>query len=101
LETHLHPEFVLDALNMALGQRRPTKVIHCSDHGTQYTSIAFVRRQQAGVLPSMGSVSDCLIRPCARDSRHPGMRTARYQQFQAQVKARIALFDFIGDWCNS
>jgi transposase InsO family protein len=56
METHLHTELVLAALNLALGQRRPADVIHHSDQGTQYTSIAFgTRCQQAGMRPSMGS----------------------------------------------
>ena len=41
METHLRTELVLAALNMALGQRRPMAVVHHSDQGTQYTSIAF------------------------------------------------------------
>src|SRR5262249_22901315 len=42
MATHLRTELVLDALNMALGQRKPDgSVIHHSDHGCQYTSIAF------------------------------------------------------------
>ena len=45
---------------MALGQRRPQGVVHHSDQGTQYTSIAFGQRcREAGVRPSMGSVGDC------------------------------------------
>ena len=46
---------------MAVGQRRPTTdVIHHSDQGCQYTSIAFgARCREAGVRPSMGSVGDC------------------------------------------
>jgi putative transposase len=44
METHLHTELVLEALNMALEQRRPAGVIHHSDQGTQYTSIAFGMR---------------------------------------------------------
>jgi len=60
MATHLRTELVLAALNMALGQRRPTDVIHHSDQGTQYTSIGFgTRCQQAGVRPSMGWVGDC------------------------------------------
>jgi putative transposase len=51
---HLRTELVLEALNMALTQRRPSWVIHHSDQGTQYTSIAFgMRCRQAGVRPSM------------------------------------------------
>jgi putative transposase len=38
---HLRTILGLDALNMALAQRRPTDVVHHSDHGCQYTSIAF------------------------------------------------------------
>jgi putative transposase len=35
MATHLRTELVLDALNMALDQRRPMKVIHHSDQGCQ------------------------------------------------------------------
>jgi putative transposase len=35
MATHLRTELVLDALNMAIGQRRPTAVIHHSDQGCQ------------------------------------------------------------------
>jgi putative transposase len=60
MATHLKTQLVLDALEMALWQRRPIQVVHHSDQGTQYTSIAFGRRcQEAGVRPSMGSVGDC------------------------------------------
>ena len=60
MATHLRAELVLDALDMALYKRRPRAVIHHSDQGTQYTSVAFGQRcRQAGVRPSMGSVGDC------------------------------------------
>ena len=35
MTTHLRTELVLNALNMALRQRRPSSVIHHSDHGSQ------------------------------------------------------------------
>jgi putative transposase len=44
MATTLHTQVVLDALDMALGQRRPSGVIHHSDQSSHYTSIAFVRR---------------------------------------------------------
>ncbi len=38
----MRTELVTDALAMAIGQRRPdAEVIHHSDKGGQYTSIAF------------------------------------------------------------
>ena len=44
METHLRTELVLEALQMAIAQRRPESVIHHSDQGCQYTSIAFGER---------------------------------------------------------
>ena len=59
METHLRTELVLAALDMAVAQRRPTDVIHHSDQGCQYTSVAFgCRCRAAGIRPSMGSVGD-------------------------------------------
>ena len=59
MATCLHTQLVLDALNMALATRRPKDVVHHSDQGSQYTSIAFGKRcREAGVRPSMGSVGD-------------------------------------------
>jgi transposase InsO family protein len=59
MATHLRTELVLDALNMALWQCRPRRVIHHSDQGCPYTSLAFgLRCQEAGVRPSTGSVGD-------------------------------------------
>lgn len=57
---HLRAELVTDALNMALGQREPTPgLIHHSDRGSQYSSVAFGQRlTEASVVPSMGSVAD-------------------------------------------
>ena len=59
MANHLRTELVLDAMAMAVGQRRPKDVIHHSDQGSQYTSVAFGKRcGEAGVRPSMGSVGD-------------------------------------------
>ena len=60
MANHLRTELVLEALDMAVWRRRPADVIHHSDQGCQYTSIAFgARCREAGVRPSMGSVGDC------------------------------------------
>ena len=59
MANHLRTELVVDALNMAVGQRQPAAVIHHSDQGCQYTSVAFgLRCREVGVKPSMGSVGD-------------------------------------------
>jgi putative transposase len=102
METHLRTELVLEALNMALGQRRPSEVIHHSDQGTQYTSIAFgMRCRQAGVRPSMGSVGDCFDNAMA-ESFFATLECELLdrRRFKTQVEARMAIFDFIEGWYN-
>lgn len=59
MATHLRTALVLAALDMAIAPRRPKDVVHHSDQGCQYTSIAFSERCRAtGVRPSMRSVGD-------------------------------------------
>jgi len=59
MANHMLTTLILDALDMAVGQRRPKNVIHHSDQGGQYTSLAFGGRcREAGVRPSMGSIGD-------------------------------------------
>jgi len=60
MANNLKTELVLDAVNMAIYNRRPAPgLIHHSDRGSQYTSVEFGSRlKEAGVLPSMGSVAD-------------------------------------------
>jgi transposase InsO family protein len=56
-----HADFVLDALEQALHDRRPTKggLIHHSDRGGQYLAIRYTERLLgAGIEPSVGSVGD-------------------------------------------
>src|SRR4051794_36873520 len=49
MANHLRAELVVDALNMALGQRRPREVIHHSDQGSQYNRGAGDRRRRSGL----------------------------------------------------
>ena len=55
--SHPRTELVQDALEMAVSNRMPTgQVIHHSDRGVQYTSLAFGKRcREAGIVQSMGS----------------------------------------------
>ena len=56
----LKAELVVDALGMALTRRRPQPgLVHHSDRGSQYTSLAFGKTMQdAEILPSMGRRGD-------------------------------------------
>jgi putative transposase len=102
METHLRTELVLEALNMALAQRRPAGVIHHSDQGTQYTSIAFgMRCRESGVRPSMGSVGDCFDNAmCESFFATLECELLDRRHFRTQVEARMAVFEFIEGWYN-
>lgn len=102
MATTLHTQVVLDALNMALWQRRPSDVIHHSDQGSQYTSIEFGKRcREAGVRPSMGSVGDAYDNAMA-ESFFATLECELLdrRRFQTKAEARIAVFEFIESFYN-
>lgn len=99
---HLRTELVLEALNMAIGQRRPEKVIHHSDRGTQYTAVAFGRRcRESGVRPSMGSVGDCYDNAlCESFFATLACELLDRRRFTNCEEAQTAIFEFIEGWYN-
>lgn len=102
MATHLRTELVLDALDMALDQRQPESVIHHSDQGSQYTSIAFGKRcEQAGVRPSMGSVGDAYDNAlCESFFATLECELIDRERFPGPVEARMAIFDYIEGFYN-
>lgn len=98
----LKAQLVLDALNMAIGQRRPKNVIHHSDQGSQYTSVAFgLRCKEAKVRPSMGSVGDCYDNAmCESFFATLECELLARRKFKTKVEARMAVFEFIEGWYN-
>ena len=102
MATHLRSELVIRALNMALDQRRPTGVIHHSDQGSQYTSVAFGERcREAGVCPSMGSVGDCYDNAmCESFFATLECELIDRRSWPTQADARRAVFEYIEGWYN-
>jgi putative transposase len=102
MATHLRAELVLDALEMAVGQRRPKDVIHHSDQGSQYTSLAFGKRcKEAGVRPSMGSVGDAYDNAmCESFFATLECELLERRRFTSQAEARVACFSFIEGFYN-
>ena len=97
MANHLRTGLVLDAMEAAVGQRRPKDVIHHGDQGSQYTSVAFGKRcGEAGVRPSMGSVGDAYDNAMAEsffstlEAELPSRR-----RFASQADARMACFSYI------
>jgi putative transposase len=87
---------------MAIWQRRPQGVIHHSDQGSQYTSLAFGRRcREAGVRPSMGSVGNCFDNAlCESFFATLECELLDLETFHSPVEARQAVFAFIEGWYN-
>lgn len=98
----LHTQLVLDALDMALLTRKPDAVIHHSDQGCQYTSLAFGHRcGEFGVRPSMGTVGDAYDNAMAESffaSLEHELLARR--SFKTKAEAKAALFTYIEAWYN-
>ena len=95
-------DLVIQALNMALMTRKPESVIHHSDQGSQYTSIAFGNRcKEMGVRPSMGTVGDAYDNAMA-ESFFASLECeliAR-RSWKTKTEARLAVFTWIESWYN-
>jgi putative transposase len=100
---HLRTELVLDALNMALWNRRPpVGLVHHSDRGCQYTSLTFGQRcEDAGIRPSMGSRGDAYDNALA-EAFFATLETEvlMRQSFPTRGDARRVLFDYIEGFYN-
>lgn len=95
-------DLVLAALNMAIEQRKPGDVIHHSDQGSQYTSLAFGNRcRELGVRPSMGSVGDAYDNAMA-ESFFASLECELIERraFKTRTEARMAVFTWIEAWYN-
>lgn len=98
----MNADLVLGALNMALQQRRPKHVIHHSDPGSQYTSLAFGNRcRQMDVQPSMGTVGDAFDNAMA-ESFFASLECELIDRktFKTRTEARLAVFTWIEGWYN-
>jgi len=102
MATHLRTELVLDALEMARVQRRPGAVILHSDHGCQFTSLAFGDRCRVlGVRPSRGTIGDCYDNAlCESFFATLECELLDRHTFRSQAEARAAVFRFIEGWYN-
>jgi len=100
---HLRAELVVDALEMAVDRRRPESgLVHHSDQGSQYVSLALGQRcRQAGIELSMGA------RGCAYDNAvcEAFFKTLKNElidrrSWATKAETRHAVFDFIETFYN-
>jgi putative transposase len=104
LASHMRTTLVLDALRMALGQRRPgadVALVHHSDRGSQYTSFDYTQTlADHGVLASVGSVGDAYDNALAEsfvDSFKTELISDRVWRTRSQLE--LAVVEYIG-WFN-
>ncbi len=93
----LRTQLALNALEMALTQRRLASVIHHSDHGCPYTALAFGHRcREMGFRPSMGTVGDAYDNALA-ESFFATLECELLDRrsFPSQTEVRLAIFQFI------
>lgn len=98
----LATQLVLAALEMAVRDRQPTGVVHHSDKGCQYTSVAFGQRCiDASIKPSTGSVGDAYDNAMA-ESFFSAVETEviRGRPLKSRSQARSEMFSFIEGWYN-
>jgi putative transposase len=109
---HLRTELVVDAVELATARRRPAAgsgqpgqlpgLVHHSDHGCQYTALAFGQRlEAAGIVASMGSVGDCYDNAVAESffATLKGELLDRHD-WPTRAAARSAIFEYIEVWYN-
>jgi putative transposase len=103
---HMTADLVVAALNMALFTRKPglngPGVIHHSDQGSQYTSIAFgTRCKEMNVRPSMGTVGDAYDNAMA-ESFFASLECELIDRrcWQTLTQARLEVFTWIESWYN-
>lgn len=99
---HMEASLVEDALKMALRQRQPEAgLLHHSDQGRQYTSVAYQSRlANAHCQVSMSQVGNCYDN-AAMESFFGTLKTeCASQPFANRAQARTAIFEFIEAWYN-
>jgi transposase InsO family protein len=103
MDERLGSQLVLSALQMAYAQRRPRKVIHHSDHGSEYTALAFGKRcKLLGIQMSMGSVGDCFDN-AMMESFFSSLEAEVLDRnrFRTREEARRAIFCWLAGWYNT
>ena len=103
LEDHLRAELVVDALEQALQRRRPERgLVHHSDQGSQYVSLAFGRRcRLARIEQSMGgrgSAHDNAV--CEAFFKTLKSELVHRRSWPTKAELRTAVFDYIECFYN-
>lgn len=101
---HMRTELVLEALTMAIGQRRPPPgLVHHSDRGSQYASREHRRMlERHGMIASMSRKGDCWDNAVA-ESFFGTLKTelVHRQAIPTKARGRSVINEYIGCFYNS
>ncbi len=100
---HMRSELVVEALEMAVHRRRPgAGLVHHSDQGSQYVSLAFGQRcREAGIARSMGSKGDAYDNALA-ESFFASLKKelVRRRSWPTRRELKSAVFDYVEAFYN-
>ena len=99
----LEAPLVVDAISMAIARRKPKPgLVHHSDRGSQYTSIAMGRTlRDSKIMASMGSNGDPWDNACAESCISTlKNELVKRRTFATRDQARLALFRYIESFYN-
>ena len=99
----LQRDVVLEALTMAVGQRRPSSgLIHHSDRGSQYASIDFQETlKEHGIICSMSGTGNCYDNAVA-ESFFATLKRERVHRchYRTRAQAKTDIFQYIEVFYN-
>jgi putative transposase len=103
MATHMRATLVVDALQMALARRRPGPgLIHHSDQGNQYVSLAFGRAaREAGIAVSIGARGDAYDNAVAETFFATLKKElVNRRTWPSRLELQSAVFDYIEAFYN-
>ena len=103
MATHMRTELITGALDMALARRAPGRgLVHHSDRGSQYTSLAFGQRlREAGIAASMGAAGSCYDNAMAESFFATlEVELVDRSDWATPADARAAVFEYIEVFYN-
>jgi transposase InsO family protein len=101
MDEHMQTELMERALDMALARRSPDDLLHHSDQGSQYTSLAYqARLRDIPAQISMSGVGNCYDN-AVMESFFGTLKTeCANRRFAPRSEARTVIFEFIEVWYN-
>lgn len=102
MNTHMRTDLVLDALNMAIQDRKPLEgLLFHSDRGVQYASDAYRKRlKQAKITQSMSRKGNCWDNSPMESFFGTLKQEGCGILFKSRQEARIHVFDYIETFYN-